>query len=1679
MKKIYSTFLLLCLGLSLSFAQENLVISVTPDEVEIDAGEEITLDVEVANFNDLLSMQFNINWDPSVLEYVSTNDILSNQDLPGFTEAGSIGNTEANTEAGRVSVVWLDFATFQAYSLPDNTVLFSITLRALEDGDGSITLDNFEVFDGQENSIEVTANESSITVGEGGGGGANNDPVEVTVGDASGDSGAQVCLPIRVSNFEDMQTMQFSMAYDNALLEFAQVQNFGLSDLAAGNFGTQTDGELTFSWNSGDDATSLGNNTRIFDICFDLIGTEDATTDVTIENTPLAEEAMRADIGEVGIDATDGTVTIQGENNGGGGTSDEFRIYASEASGGTGAEVCVDVQVDGFMRILGMQYTMQWDSDVIEFTELRSLSTDLSGLSMQNFGLENTDNGELRLQWNDFSSADGVTLPDETTIYQICFDIVGTAGQGSDVAFTNTPVNQEVINADNQEVPFLSDNGRVRVTGDPPPPSDCDANATPFCVSNETAGVGENVCVSVTAQNFEDLVGVQFTLTFDESITRFDRIVIPEDNPMNLNLDANFNPQNTAGIIAFRWDDPLFEGVSIEDDTELFQVCFDTRNEGISPIGFAETPIAIEVLRVVDNDVQEVVFSAGSGQIEVSDGCAAPSVSGEVLDVACAGEESGAISLTVEGGNNNFSFDWGALINRDTPNPTGLPAGEYTVTVSFADGSCAATTEMTFMIEESGDPLQAEAMVTGEVLCAGEDNEVSIEINVQGGDGDYSFRWQGPSEAGNLNGRMNSNLPAGEYDVQITDGNGCESTLRGIEVEGPTEVLTAQVNYGCDDENGAIRLNVTGGTEDYSFEWNEGLNDSDTQTGLEIGTTYSVTVTDANDCEFINEEIEIFEPLALGDPSFSFIVDNDGGVDINVMGGSSDFSFAWSGPDFTSEEEDIAGLGTEGVYMVTVTDNVTGCEVSDSYEVLMNTAIGIVNIMTTPDCSGEDGNSGTIFVEVTGGVPPLTYLWNTGDTTKDLITANAGVGYLLTITDSRGDTFEMTEPIIVGSAPAINFNLLTEPETCGGNSNNGSIMLTTTGGTGAINWDWSIEGNANQSMIEGLSSGDVTVTITDNGGCMIIRTANIEYQPEAPRATDFEITEADCGSTNGAIAFSVTCGDPGYTVMIRGRNPENDTTYMFQFEDYDPRVSLENLLPDTYDVTISDANEGSTPEVITVPAPGSMDVVGTVLSSTQVFAPCDGEVRLNLPMGSTNNYQFLWNDGDTTRNRTQLCEGTYMVTITNPQGCTQIDSFVIETFNANGIVNNPECSQGDPTGSIELTVTAGQGPYTYMWMNQAGEMLSDSQRIVDIEAGIYTVKITESSGVSISRTFEVVGSIDLAAQVSFLRDYGGFGVSCNGAEDAMLQVVGTSSVDTAMYEYKWLSKEKMVMLSDSATLVDVGPDIYEVEVTALGCTVTQSIVVAEPDVFEVFPMEVLDAACEADGEIILETSGGGGDPYTYEWSHNANNNFATANNLAGGSYSYTVTDGNGCVASDSTTIRGGISISVEFETIPISANKGGTITANITGGTPEYQYRWLDPSDMIIPDAMDSVLQASNQGTYMLMVEDINGCTTTAEVNLINEDGCLETRPVITPNGDGKNENFIIRCVESYKDQSIEIYNRWGTLVFRTADYDSSWMGQNMDGEPVPDGVYYYVLFYRDFNDEEKQQTGTVTVLTE
>jgi gliding motility-associated-like protein len=145
------------------------------------------------------------------------------------------------------------------------------------------------------------------------------------------------------------------------------------------------------------------------------------------------------------------------------------------------------------------------------------------------------------------------------------------------------------------------------------------------------------------------------------------------------------------------------------------------------------------------------------------------------------------------------------------------------------------------------------------------------------------------------------------------------------------------------------------------------------------------------------------------------------------------------------------------------------------------------------------------------------------------------------------------------------------------------------------------------------------------------------------------------------------------------------------------------------------------------------------------------------------------------------------------------------------------------------------------------------------------------------------------------------------------------------------------------------------------------------------------------------------------------------------------------------------------------------------GGTPPYSYEWVN-----IPNADEAVVTGLCHGTYFLIVTDANGCSSAEVQGTVDNQqfDCFEERVVITPDGNGSNDEFIIFCLtDIYNENELEIYNRWGQLVFQTTNYDNTWEGTAQNGDDLPAGPYYWVLDYVGNNGERDQRRGSLTIV--
>ncbi len=989
--------------------------------------------------------------------------------------------------------------------------------------------------------------------------------------------------------------------------------------------------------------------------------------------------------------------------------------------------------------------------------------------------------------------------------------------------------------------------------------------------------------------------------------------------------------------------------------------------------------------------------------------------------VDCFGASTGSIATTVINGNPPFSFLWSN--GATTQDLTGVPAGIYTVTVTDAYGVTVAETDTVF--QPGGAISATETIVIP--TCNGV-SDASISLVVSGGSPGYTYQWSNSATTKDITG-----LAAGTYSVTITDGNNCTYTNSYVVTE--PDVLVAsidgQTNVACNGGNtGAIDLGVTGGTTAYSYAWSNGATTQDI-TGLAIGT-YTVTVTDANGCTattsatitqndaltvnatgttnvtcnglsngalditagggvlpytYVWSNAAITEDLTgLAAGSYSVTVTdaagctgtgtftvtepavltatatadnvvtcyggNDGAISLVVNGGTTAYTYSWSNGAAT---QNLTGL-VAGTYTVTVTD-ANGCTATSSATITENpelevTLVGAVNV----SCNG--GSDGSIDVSVTGGVSPYTYLWSNGAVTQDVSGLSAGT-YRLTVTDAVGCTYVDSATITEPTLLVANIDGQTNVACNGGNT--GTVDLGVTGGTPAYTYAWS-NGETTQDLT-GLAVGTYTVTVTDANGCTATASATITDNPALVVDLD-EVQDVTCnGLTDGSIFVNVSGGAPAYTFEWSGPNGYVATTQ-----------NISGLAAGTYSVTVTDANSCTGTGTFTVNEPATLTATATADNVVTCYGGNDGAITLTVN-GGTAPYTYVWSNAALTQNLTGLVAGTYDVTVTDANNCTATASATI-TENPQLVVslngsNDASCNGGND-GDIDITLSGGVGPYTYVWSNNA-----TTEDINGLTAGTYDVTVTDDLGCTATGSFTIGEPTLLVATID-----GQTNVACNGGNTGTIDLGVTGGTPT--YTYAWSNGA----VTQDLTGLAIGT--YTVTVTdANGCTATASATITENDPLQVNATSTTNVSCYGNSDGALDiTVTGGVSPYTFVWSNGLNTEDLTG--LTAGTYDVTVTDAAGCTGTGSFNITEPNELTIEADGINVTCQGGndGETDILVGGGTLPYSFAWSNGA--AIED-----LTGLSVGVYTVTVTDANGCTIGATVS-VNVDNILVVNTAVT-----------------------------------------------------------------------------------
>ncbi len=700
-------------------------------------------------------------------------------------------------------------------------------------------------------------------------------------------------------------------------------------------------------------------------------------------------------------------------------------------------------------------------------------------------------------------------------------------------------------------------------------------------------------------------------------------------------------------------------------------------------------------------------------------------ITGTPTDVLCKYDCNGSIAIDVIGGTAPYTFLWNDPAGSTTQNVGNLCEGDYTVFVLDAH-ECSAT--QTFHV---GAPEQLAVEGSGTAASCYSYCDGSIDITVTGGTAPYTYVWSDP--AGTTTEDV-TGLCAGDYWVTITDAHLCTlvdswTVTEPGEVSWEGQITNVSCNGVCD---GTITQNwVIGGTPPYTYYW-EGPNGftstSQDLTGLCAGL-YSLTVTDSHSCDArafrtITEPGQlVVDPNAVvNTPSCNG--DHNGSIEITVTGGTTPYGYSWEGPSgYSSTNKDLYELGA-GCYNLTVTD-AHGCTATGSWcltEPDVLTASGVaVDALCKGDCNG------TIDLTVTGGTLPYSYLWSTvpPQTSEDLTGLCEGT-YYVTVTDAhscevyKNFTIGAPEQLVIGEPVVTNV-------TCNGASNgsiNGGIItgippvilpIPVTGGTLPYSYLWS-NGFTTDNLCC-LTAGCYTVTVTDAHGCTATGSWCVT-EPPAMTITGTPVPVNCFGDANGSIDITVEGGTPDYT---------------YEWSNGETTEDISNLTAGVYTVTVTDANGCPKVESWEVTSPADLVVTG-IPTDVLCHGFSTGSIDITVT-GGTMPYSFAWSTGETTEDISGLSVGCYTVTVTDAHSCETVGSWCItepEALALDANVTDNTCYLGS-IGAIDLTVTGGVAPYTYLWSNSAV-----TEDISGLTAGVYTVTVTDAHLCTITASYEVL-----------------------------------------------------------------------------------------------------------------------------------------------------------------------------------------------------------------------------------------------------------------------------------------------------------------------------------------------------
>ncbi|MBL4658632.1 MAG: SprB repeat-containing protein, partial [Flavobacteriales bacterium] len=889
-----------------------------------------------------------------------------------------------------------------------------------------------------------------------------------------------------------------------------------------------------------------------------------------------------------------------------------------------------------------------------------------------------------------------------------------------------------------------------------------------------------------------------------------------------------------------------------------------------------------------------------------------------------------------------FTYLWDDLSAQTTAIATGLCGGMYCAIVIDAAG-CSDTACIT--ITEPNAMTMTLAGTNNN--CFGDCNGTAT-ITVVGGTAPHTFQWTGPNSFASASQNL-IGLCAGTYDVTLTDANAA-TIIDQIIITEPTTVTAtvASVNASCNGAcDGTVTVSPSGGTPPHTYVWDDGFSQT-TATAVVLCTgTYNVTVTDALGCQgiasgFVNEPLAIVVTIT---PSSSTCGASDGSVQATSINGSAPYTYVWSTACVTSA---CPGLPS-GLYSVTITDGF-GCTGIGAGSIV--DAGGPTLAMTdSVDVNCFGGNDGSATAAVSDGTPPYAYSWNSVPVQTTLIATGLTAGaYSILVTDANG--CQAAIGVTLSEPPQLIAGASGTGPTCNAGTD-GSVTASVSGGIGPYTYSWT--GGCSTASCGSLSDGTYSLTVTDANGCI----ANASTSIASPPVLAMLLTGNDvsCGGLCDGTAVVVPSG---------GVSP-----YTYSWSNGDITQTTDSLCASTVILSLTDANQclAASSVVISEPQP----IVASITSYTDIDCNgnCNGFAQ-STTTGGVGPYAYVWNNSAITDQITGLCVGTYILTVTDFNGCVGNTSVNISepppmtlSLSSTNVTCNAACD-----GTATVTPAGGLAPYFYLWNDGA---LQTTMNASSLCAGVYLVVVTDSKGCTNNTTVTLTEPQPIGLITSTVS-------STCGDQNGEASVVVTGGV--LPYTMQWNDPNFTVASSIDSVYAGVYTLIFT---DGNGCIETKPVIINDITGPTIDSVTTLDIPCFGMASGSAQVYATGGTPqYTYYWQDNAGDTIGLNINiifsLGGGTYTIAVRDANDCLSAVPFSLNEPQQIVSAFlgstdETCFQACD--GTADLIVVNGTPPYTYSW-PPTANITANAVGLCSGFTN-----VVITDTNGCTTNDQV-LIN-----------------------------------------------------------------------------------------------